>query len=218
MARELNRWVAETAAGLPGAIPLGTLHADDADVAKVAHEALDQLGLGGFKLHISVQRFRADDPRLFPVYERAEAEGRVFMIHAGTMPYRDGFTGLAHFRGVMERFPRLRVCIAHMGCFEHEGFLALTEEFEHLYLDTTMALAPAAAAYLGGDPAAITDAQLLRHQDRILFGSDFPLIPYDYDEERRWALARGLPEAVQHKIFYANAVRFLGLEPPPLPA
>ena len=211
MARDLNRWVAETSATLPGAIGLGTLHAEDTDLDKLAEEALGELGLAGFKLHLSVQRFHADDPRLFPVYERAEAEGRVFLIHAGTMPYRDAYTGLAHFRGVVARFPRLRVCVAHMGRFEHEGFLALTEEFEHLYLDTTMALAPAAAPFLGGHASAITDEQILRHQDRILFGSDFPLIPYDYEEERRWAVDRGFPETVRRKIFYANALKFLGL-------
>jgi predicted TIM-barrel fold metal-dependent hydrolase len=212
MARELNRWVAETAAALPGAIGLGTLHADEADLVKIADEALGELGLPGFKFHCSVQRFRPDDPRLFPVYERAEAEGRVFVMHAGSLPYRDAFTGIAHVRPVMERFPRLRVCIAHMGRFEHAAFLALSERHEHLYLDTTMALAPIASRYVGGDPAAITDDQLVRHQDRILFGSDFPLIPYDYEEERRWALDRGLSETVRQKIFRANALRFLGLD------
>jgi predicted TIM-barrel fold metal-dependent hydrolase len=213
MARDLNRWVAETARRLPGAIPLGTLHPDDADLVKVAGEALDDLGLAGFKFHHSVQRFHADDARLFPVYERAQAEGRVFVLHAGTLPYRDGFTGLAHVRRVLERFPRLRVCVAHMGCFEHEAALALTAAYEHVYVDTTMALAPSATPYVGADPAAITDAQIVRHQDRILFGSDFPLIPYDYEEERRWAEDRGLPEDVRRKIFYENALRFLTLAP-----
>jgi uncharacterized protein len=211
MARDLNRWAAETARDLPGAIALGTLHPDDADVVKIAHEAFDDLGLAGFKFHCSVQRFRVDDARLFPVYERAEAEGGVFLWHAGTMPYRDPFTGLAPVRGVLDRFPRLRVCIAHMGYFEPEGFLALTEDFEHVYLDTTMALAPAAARYVGGDPAAVTTTQLVRHQDRIVFGSDFPLIPYPYEEERRWAVDRGLPDTVRRKIFYDNALRFLDL-------
>jgi len=211
MARDLNRWAAETSARLPGSIALGTLHPDDPDVVTIAGEALDDLGLAGFKFHHSVQRFAADDERLFPVYERAEAEGRVFVLHAGTLPYRDGFTGLAHLRRVMERFPRLRVCVAHMGCFEHEASLGLTEAYEHLYLDTTMALAPIASRYVGGDAAAITNDQILAHQDRILFGSDFPLIPYDYEEERRWAVDRGLPPEVRRKIFHDNALRFLGL-------
>ena len=211
MARQLNRWVAATAARLPGAVALGTLHPDDPDLEDVAKEATETLGLRGFKFHHSVQRFHVDDPRLWPIYERAEATGLVFMLHVGTLPYRDGFTGVARFRALLARFPRLRACVAHMGAFESEAFLALLDAHPHLVVDTTMAMAPQAAAYVGGEPVAVSDAQLVRYQDRVLFGSDFPLIPYDYDEERRWAWERDLPDAVRRKIFHDNAVRFLGL-------
>ena len=210
IARDLNRWVADTAARLPDAVPLGTLHPDDPDVDDVAREATERLGLRGFKFHHSVQRFHVDDERLFGVYERAEAAGHLLMLHVGTMPYRDEFTGLAGFQRVIARFPRLRACVAHMGAFDTPGFVALLDEHPHLYVDTTMALAPTAAPFVGSDPAAIADALLLRHQDRILFGSDFPLIPYDYDEERRWAWDRGLSEAIRVKIFRDNARTFLG--------
>ncbi len=211
IARALNEWTAKTASRLPAAIPLGTVHAADPDAVAVVAEALDDLGLRGIKLHHSVQRFPPDDARLFPVYERLTAADAVLMTHAGTLPYRDAHTGADRLRAVMRRFPRLRVCVAHMGRFEHEQALAMTEEFEHLYVDTTMALSPLATPYVGGDPADITTEQLLRHQDKILFGSDFPLIPYDYAEEHRFADDRQLPDPVQRKIFHDNAVRFLGL-------
>ena len=211
MARELNRWVAATAARLPGAVALGTLHPDDPDLEDVAGEATETLGLRGFKFHHSVQRFHVDDPRLWPIYERAETAGLVFMLHVGTLPYRDGFTGVARFRALLARFPRLRACVAHMGAFESDAFLALLDAHPHLVVDTTMAMAPRAAAYVGCEPVAVSDAQRVRYQDRVLFGSDFPLIPYDYDEERRWAWERDLPDAVRRKIFHDNAVRFLGL-------
>jgi predicted TIM-barrel fold metal-dependent hydrolase len=214
IARGINRWAAETATRLPGSIPLGTLHVDDEDLAGVVREATD-LGLVGFKFHHSVQRFHVDDARLFPVYERAEADGLLFMLHIGTMPYRDPFTGAARFEHVLERFPALRVCVAHLGAFETERFLGLTERFPHLYLDTTMTLSSFATRYVGADPDAVTNEQLLRYQDRIMFGSDFPLIPYDYEEERAWAWRRGLPGEVQRKIFRENAVRFLRLTPTP---
>lgn len=212
LARSINAWLAETAARLPAGIPLGTVHPDDPDCVDVAEEALEGLGLAGLKLHCSVQRFAPDDPRLFPVYERLVAADKVLVVHAGTMPYRDSHTGIRRFRPVMERFPSLRACVAHLGAFEPEAFLALTGEFPHLYVDTTMALAPAATPYVCIDPATIPTSTLLRHQDRILLGSDFPLIPYAYDEERRWAGARRLPEEVRRKIFYENARRFLGLD------
>ena len=210
MARDLNHWVAETAARHPQAIALGTLHVDDPDLEATARDAIEGLGLRGFKFHCSVQRFAVDDARLFPVYERAEAEGLCFTLHVGTMPYRDPFTGLDGFARLMARFPRLRVCVAHMGAFDTGGFLALTERYPHLYLDTTMAMTARATPYVGVDPAAVTDEAILRCQDRIMFGSDFPLIPYDYEEERRWAEARGLPADVQQKIFFDNAARFFG--------
>jgi predicted TIM-barrel fold metal-dependent hydrolase len=211
MARALNEWVAETAARYPQAVPLGTLHADDPDCVAVASHAVDELGLRGFKLHLSVQRFHVDDERLHAVYERAEAEGLRFTLHVGTMPYRDPFTGVERFARLMERFPRLRVCVAHMGAFDTDRFLALTERYPHLHLDTTMTMTALATPFVGADPAAIATEAILRYQDRILFGSDFPLLPYDYDEERRWATARGLPPAVQDKIFFTNAARFFGI-------
>jgi predicted TIM-barrel fold metal-dependent hydrolase len=212
MSGQLNRWLAATAAALPEAIALGTLHPDDPDLDAVAAEATGALGLRGFKFHHSVQRFHVDDPRLFGVYARAEAAGHVFVLHVGTMPYRDPFTGVERFRRVMERFPRLRVCVAHMGAFQSPEFLALLPRYPHLYVDTTMAMTPLATRYVGVDPAAISDADLERHQDRVLFGSDFPLIPYDYDEERRWAWERALTDGIRRKIFHDNALRFFGLD------
>ena len=212
MARALNRWLGEQAARLPEAIALGTLHPDDPDLDDVAREATGDLGLRGFKFHHSVQRFHVDDERLFGVYERAEAAGHVFVMHVGTMPYRDRFTGVERFAGVMARFPRLRVCVAHMGAFQSPEFLALLPRYPHLYVDTTMAMSPHATPYTGADPGAVSDADLVRHQGRVLFGSDFPLIPYDYDEERRWAWDRGLDERVRRRIFHDNALEFFGWE------
>jgi predicted TIM-barrel fold metal-dependent hydrolase len=72
-----------------------------------------------------------------------------------------------------------------------------------------MAMTAHATPYTGADPGAVSDADLVRHQDRVLFGSDFPLIPYGYDEERRWAWERELDDVVRRKIFHDNALRFL---------
>lgn len=97
-----------------------------------------------------------------------------------------------------------------MGAFQSAEFLALLPAYPHLYVDTTMAMTSNATPYTGADPGAVSDADLVRHQDRVLFGSDFPLIPYDYDEERRWAWERGLDDRVRRKIFHDNALDFFG--------
>jgi hypothetical protein len=205
MARELNRWLADAAAGLPDGIPLGTVHAADDEPGTIVEEALGRLGLAGLKLHIQVQRFHPDDPRLDPVYERLVAHDRVLVIHVGTGPHTNAFTGLARFAGVLARFPALRAVVCHMGAFETRLALSLLERFPHLHLDTTMAMTPATTPYTRIDPGLVRDEDLLRHRDRIVFGSDFPNLPYPYEEERGGLWARDLPLPVYQRIFYENA-------------
>jgi predicted TIM-barrel fold metal-dependent hydrolase len=211
MARELNRWLGDTAAGLPDGIPLGTVHADDDDPGAIVEEAFGSLGLAGLKLHIQVQRFYPDDPRLDPVYERLVAFERVLVIHVGTGPHTNAFTGLGRFAAVLARFPGLRAVICHMGAFEMRLALALLERFPHLHLDTTMAMTPVTTPYTGIDPAVVLNDDLLRHRDRIVFGSDFPNLPYPYEEERRGLWARDLPLDVYQRIFRENARRLFRL-------
>ncbi len=48
-------------------------------------------------------------------------------------------------------------------------------------------------------------------RDRIVFGSDFPNLPYPYEEERDALWLRDLPLPVYRKIFHDNAARLLGI-------
>ena len=83
-----------------------------------------------------------------------------------------------------------------------------------MYLDTTAAMAPHSAIYReghGASAADVTDADLVRWQDRILFGSDFPNTPHSYEDERRPIWEWAVPETVHRKIFHDNAQRLLGL-------
>jgi predicted TIM-barrel fold metal-dependent hydrolase len=174
-------------------------------------EACGAWGLAGLKLHIQVQRFYPDDPRILPVYERLVALNRVLVIHVGTGPHTNEFTGLSRFERVLERFPDLRASICHMGAFETRLAFQLLDRFPHLHLDTTMAMAEASLPYTGIDPAVVRDADLVRYSDRILFGSDFPNLPYPYEAEREGLWARDLPMDVYRRIFYENARVFFRL-------
>jgi predicted TIM-barrel fold metal-dependent hydrolase len=211
MARELNRWIRDVGARFPDGIPLGTVHAEDDDPGAVVDEACGAWGLAGVKLHTQVQRFHPDDPRMRPVYARLVELGKVLVIHVGTGPHTNEFTGLARFVRVLERFPELRASICHMGAFETRAALQLLDRYPHLHLDTTMAMAPASLPFTGIDPAVVRDADLVRHADRILFGSDFPNLPYPYEEERAGLWARNLPLDVYRRIFRDNALRFFPL-------
>jgi predicted TIM-barrel fold metal-dependent hydrolase len=205
MARELNRWLRDVAATLPDGVPLGTVHAGDEDPAAVVEEACAAFRFAGMKLHIQVQRFYPDDPRMLDVYARLCALDRVLVIHVGTGPHTNEFTGLARFARVLERFPALRAVICHMGAFETRSALRLLDRHPNLYLDTTMAMTPASTPFTGIDSGVVRDADLVRYADRIVFGSDFPNLPYPYEEERRGLWARDLPLDVYRRIFYENA-------------
>jgi uncharacterized protein len=217
MARELNRWIRDTATRFPDGVPLGTVHAGDDDPAALVDEACGAWGLAGLKLHTQVQRFHPDDPRLWPVYARLVALGRVLVIHVGTGPHTNEFTGLARFERVLQRFPTLRASICHMGAFETRMALQLLDRFPNLHLDTTMAMTSASLRFTGIDAAVVRDADLVRYADRILFGSDFPNLPYPYEEERRDLWARDLPLAVYQRIFRDNAQAFFRLPSAPVP-
>ncbi|MER3446973.1 MAG: hypothetical protein C4291_09070 [Candidatus Dadabacteria bacterium] len=54
----------------------------------------------------------------------------------------------------------------------------------------------------------------LKYQDRILFGSDFPNIPYEYSNQVTALRRLNLGKAVERKIFNDNALNLLGLKEP----
>jgi predicted TIM-barrel fold metal-dependent hydrolase len=214
LARELNAWLHQTARRLPAGLALGTVHPGDPDVVEVAEEALDRYGFKGFKFHINVQRFHPDDPRILPVYERLLARDAILLIHVGSAPWPNEYDGFPRFERVMTMFPELKVIVAHMGQFETRQHFQLMERCPNMYLDTTAAMAPQSAIYReahGASARDVTDADLVRWQDRILFGSDFPNTPHSYDDERRPIWEREVPEMVHRKIFHDNAQRLLGL-------
>ena len=215
IAREINAWLHGVRLRVPDGIPLGTIHPDDPDLMEAVDEALLGYGFHGFKFHINVQRFFPDDPRVLPVYQRLFDLDRLLLIHVGTAPWPNGFDGYPRFERVMDMFPNLKVVVAHMGSFETRRFFGLMERCPNLYLDTTMAFAPIRHEHRKIDTRlnriSVTNDDLLRWQDRIVFGSDFPNLPYPYEEERDALWLRDLPPAVYQKIFHDNAAALLGL-------
>jgi predicted TIM-barrel fold metal-dependent hydrolase len=215
IAREINAWLHDIRPRVPTGIPLGTIHPDDPDVMEAVDEALVGYGFKGFKFHINVQRFFPDDPRVLPVYERLLALDRLLLIHVGSAPWPNAYDGFPRFARVMEMFPHLTVVVAHMGSFETRQFMQLMERCPNLYLDTTMAFAPVSREHRTIDTrvnrVSVTNDELLRWQDRIVFGSDYPNLPYPYEEEREALWLRDLPLPVYRKIFRDNAAALLGV-------
>jgi predicted TIM-barrel fold metal-dependent hydrolase len=206
MARELNRFMADLGRAHPDQlIALGTVLPGEPDAEAIIDEALT-LGLRGFKIHCHVQKLGPDDPRLDPLYARAAAAGVPVVIHAGREPCIAAYgvdihrlCSAAATRRALERHPTLTMIIPHLGDDEEEAYFAMLADFPNLHLDTTMLLGEYFAR-------RIEPALLERHADRILYGTDFPNIPYEWDRELRW-LERNVSASAREKICGANAAR-----------
>lgn len=208
MARVLNRFMAEVARAQPEVIPLGTVLPGEPDAEAIVKEAFS-LGLRGLKLHSHVQKVAVDDPRLDPIYGLCAEAGLPIVFHSGNAPCLDAYGvdihSICHVdrtRRTLERHPRLKLIVPHLGAAEVAEHIALLGKFENLYLDTTMMV----GGYFPESPLP-TPAELERHASRVLYGTDFPNIPYEWDRELRWIEAQPISEAARQQILGENALR-----------
>ena len=92
----------------------------------------------------------------------------------------------------------------HLGADEFQAYAGLLERYDTLWLDTTMMLAD----YL---PIRNLPALSTLRADRVMYGTDFPHIPYAWDRELKRLAAMGLPEGLLARILGENAAEFFGL-------
>lgn len=170
----MNDWTLAFADRTPDALRSATLYPEPEAATYVPR--LVDAGVEVFKVHVQVGDFAPNDPLLEPVWGALAEAGTPIVLHAGSGPAPGRFTGPAAVADVLSRHPRLALVIAHLGMPEIEEFLALGERFERVRLDTTMAFVDFWAQPVPpGVPARLIDLQ-----DKILFGTDFPNIPYAY--------------------------------------
>ncbi|KAA1400494.1 amidohydrolase [Aeromicrobium ginsengisoli] len=174
VAEFMNEWTGEFAASTPDALHSATFYPEPEAATYVPKLIAD--GVEVFKAHVQVGDFAPNDPLLEPVWAALAESGTPIVLHAGSGPAPGTFTGPAGVADVLSRHPDLALIIAHLGMPEISEFLELAETCANVRLDTTMAFVD-----FWGLP--IPDGvvpRLAALQDKILFGTDFPNIPYAY--------------------------------------
>jgi len=206
MAAELNAWLNATARDLGGyGLPLATVHLDDPDPLGDLVAALDG-GCAGLKIHEDVQRQAVDDPRFTPLFDELARRGGVVLAHVGPIPWiYDTRSGPERVARTLARHTELKFVVAHMGAPDTARYFELMDGLPNLYLDTTMVFAV-------GSPMALPPAvgAVEAHAARILYGTDYPNVPYAYAREREGLAALGLSDAALAAILGANARRLFG--------
>lgn len=179
MGRWLTEWVTAFAAGTPGAVPTATLYPEP-DVADYLGKAV-AAGARVVKVHVQVGGFDPRDPLLRPAWGLLADAGVPAVVHCGHGPVPGAHTGLDVFGEVLAEHPRLPVVLAHAGMPDFAAAVALVERFERVHLDTTM-VGTAFSERFAPLPAD-WPARLAGVADRVVFGSDFPNIPYPVAEQ-----------------------------------
>lgn len=148
-----------------------------------------------------------NSPRLYPVYERCEAFGLPVSVNVGVPgpKVRAACQDPMLLDDVLIDFPDLTVVAAHMGHPWERLLIRFMMKYEHLFLKTS-AYSP---KYF--DPSLVEFMNSSRGADRVLFASDWPMLPFD----RVLREARDLPlsPAALEAYLGGNAQRVLGWTP-----
>jgi len=238
MARQINDAFARVVAERRGRFTaLATLPLNDpaASVAEL-ERAMTDLGLPGAMVFSNVNHVALADERFHPLWKKADDLGAVIYIHptdpAGVEAMLDywlmplvGFlmdTTLAAstlvFSGVVQRHPRIRWVLTHMGgaipyLAERldRGYRAFAECRRHINRPPSEYLRRFYFDTVNFNPDAVRLAIAFAGADRILAGSDYPHQIGSIPLMTETLLKLDVEEDVRKKIFGENAIRLLGL-------
>ncbi len=193
-------------------IPFGSVDPHKGRLAvRQARELIDA-GVRGFKFHPNTQAFWPNDQTFYPLYDVIAEAGLIALFHTGTTGIGAGMPGGGgvHLKysnpmvvdDVAADFPAMRIILAHPSFPWQEEALAIAVHKPNVYID----LSGWSPKYF---PEILIQYTNTRLKDKMLFGSDFPLITPD-----RWlADFEKLPikDEVRPLVLKQNAARLLGL-------
>ncbi|GAA1142081.1 amidohydrolase family protein [Nocardioides aquiterrae] len=203
----LNDWAAGFARDVPESLWSGTFFPEESAAAYVGE--LVAAGVEVFKVHLQVGEFHLDDPLLDGVWGLLEDAGTPVVVHAGSGPVGNDFTGPGSTERLLRRFPRLTLLIAHMGAPECAEFLDLAERFERVHLDTTMVFTDFFPPYPGELVPRLRDLGQ-QGSGKVLLGSDFPTIPYPYAHQLEGLARLDLGDDWLRAVCWENGLRLFG--------
>jgi uncharacterized protein len=208
-----NEEIAEVAAANADVlIPFGSVDPHRSDAVDEVARLIQDHGVRGFKFHPNIQAFFPNDEAYYPIYGAIEQAGLPALFHTGHSGIGAGLPGGGGIRlkysnpmyvdDVAVDFPALKIVLAHPSFPWQDEAISVALHKPQVYID------------LSGWSPKYFPPQLVRYantqlRERVLFGSDFPMITPD-----RWLkdfAAADFKDEVRPLILKENAARLLGL-------
>ena len=211
IARKINRYMARKCQQYSNQITgMATIFPGEKNASDILHEAFD-FGLKGLKLHAHVQCFDMNGDDMNLLYDICQLTNKPMIMHVGREPKSKAYhcdpyeiCSVKKLERVLRNFPQLKMCVPHFGFNEVAAYKKLIEKYDTLWLDTTMML----SGYFVSEDIIDLDSYRM---DRIMYGSDFPNIPYSWDRELKKLESLGLPQENLEWILKKSADSFFGL-------
>jgi predicted TIM-barrel fold metal-dependent hydrolase len=173
-----------------------------------------EMGLRGMKFQQATQAFEPSNKRFLPIYEACVRLNLPVIFHTGTTAISAGTPGgggllleycrpIPYIDRIAAWYPELRIIMAHPAWPWHDDQIAVLRHKGNVYMD----LSGWAPKYF---PESIVHNANTLIQDKVFFGSDFPVLT----PERWLSEFATLPikETVRPKFLLQNAAKFLGLD------
>jgi uncharacterized protein len=197
-------------------IPFGSVDPRTGTAAiEKARRLVEENGVRGFKLHPTVQGFDPSSEEYFPLFAEFASLDVPVIVHTGQTGIGAAVPGGHGLRlrysnpmlldDVAAAFPTLQLVFAHPSVPWQDEALSIATHKSNVWID----LSGWSPKYF---PEQLVRAARSYLQDRVLFGSDYPML-----HPERWmrdVAMHEFSEPVFRKITLDNAVRLLGLRRP----
>lgn len=203
-----NDFILECAKANPSLIPVCCIpDLNEKSSEREWFEAVQQVsdaGALGFKIHANMDDLPADHPGYRAFFEIAKKTNKFVILHTGCFHVplykRPNAAPLEDFEVYFKEFPDVRVCLAHMNRDHPEDAWTAMRKYEQLYADSSWQTAQ-----------NLRQALALFGSERLLFGSDWPLLNSELQGDALDILKTSCEDKAFEQIVDNNAVTFLGL-------